>query len=1207
MNRSSTHRRLTACLAALLLVAGVAHARHNGDYLNQVTTKFETPHITWAKPYSGGPLKVLFVVPRTFAPREIVELWQRFDLDFQAVTIAHSGLLSFESDAGAAPYDLAVEGTSIEEKTEEILSKLDRPCDAFVFANASFDVLPMEAQYKILRRVADGAGLLFTFGRNTRLPLFSKPTTDGRDAIFSGVPLAGLDYFGEADVLKAFNVPKPADLPPKLVETFSFKQGRVAVINWGRGSGTYYGGQGLTPPERYSLDWPADYEYGLSLVFKALLWTVPSREPSVQLTGLPEDGSHLDRAALPKGLALGVRCAKAGGLKGTLAVTIRDKTNAEELKQDLPLALQQGDNTVTVPVPALKAGGHFLDLIVRSAAGAEQWGSVFFTVDSPLTLSAFGAEREFYERSEPARVKASLSAPAPAGTKLRVSLTDTDGRRYEAHEVAVPAGKTEAQLDCRFDHACTIASRLHGDLVVGDAVVDAKDQLLFVPRRSSDEFRSVIWGVGGDTGLTWLAVRQLRDAGFNGMLNHPSADGDTERLFALGDFPLVCYSYRIMGDTDAKGWRKDAWVRDVDDACFYNPELQQKARDVVLGRIKPVIPYGPSLYTLGDENYFGYESGYSPIGLRAFRDYCRKQYPSLDALNREWGTTYADWDQVELLLQAEALKRGLWPMIHEHMGFNETEYADYHHFLTQAIKGADRFAKVGAEGSVPGDLEKTIAGLDIWGPYEDKRGNELLRSLASHDLVRGNWWGGYVGSHGARAGAAIVWDQLLNGFVNTSLFFAATGSEGLFATDLSYAGFFEKMLPELREIYGGTGQVISASEVPDDGIAIHWSQANEHAATLFSSLGSPNASQGNLLGLLDRSGFGCRYVTTSGIESGALRRSGYRVLFLACSEAISDAEAQAIRDFVAAGGTVVADVAPGLLDGHCRRLWPTAGDAAPWRGQLDDLLGLSRTGEPKSKQVTGSLSVPFGGRPLALSDFPFRMDTTFTATHALGNVAGTPVFVTGQAGKGAIILLNFTFPSPEHPQAQAFMGSLLAGLGLQPFCELPGGKGYSFRRLRNGDLNLVGVIRQAETAGDATLQLSQPAFVYDVRAGKPLGKQTSLPIGKAGPRVRLFAVLSAPTEGLAIAAPNRVVRGGVLTAQLTLKTGGVKPAGRVLRVQLFRPDKREAMPYRSFVTLATAEGRVSVPFALNDPTGLWTLTATDVATGASASSALKLE
>ncbi len=1218
MNSPVNYRRLLFVIIVSLLPSAVFSARHNGDYLNKVTTKLQTPHIQWAKPYARGKLKVLFVVPRTVAPREIVELWQRFDVEFETFTIAHSGLLSFESVAGAAPYDLAVEGTSIEEKTDEIVSKLNRDYDAFVFANASLDVLPKEAQYKILRRVADGAGLLFTYGRHTRLPIFQKPTDEDRERIFSGIPLAGLDFFNAPETLKAFGVQKVSELPAKMVECYRFKQGRIAVLNFGAGSSTYYGGHGLTPPERYSLNWHANYEYYLSLVFKALLWTVPAKQPRVVFTSLPHNGFYSQVMWLPPNPSVGLSCANADGLKGKLLVMVRDKTNAEEFRQTLPINLKEGDNTLSLHLPQLKAGGHFLDLVVRSDAGTEAWSSVFCVVKSPFVISEFRTEKEFYEKGEAARVIASLSAPAPSKAKLRVSLTDTADRLYYRQEVPVPVGQKQITLACKLDNARTIASRLHGELVVGNEVVDAKDQFVFVPRRESDEFRSVLWGLGLNTGLGWLANQQLRQAGFNAILAHPSSDASQERVLALCDLPLVSYSYRIMGGADEKGWRKDHWLRDVEDGCFYNPELQQKVKQVVLDRIRNVIPYGPTLYTLGDENYYDYKCGFSPIGQQAFREYLKKHYGSLASLNQSWGTNYADWSQIALLPRDEALKRGLWQMVHEHMSFCESEYADYHHFLSDAIKGVDRFARVGAEGSEPGDLEKTIEGLEIWGPYADKRGNELLRSLASArrsadilsagrqdarpTLVRGNWWGGYVGSHGARAGAVILWNQLFSGAVNTSLFFSAIGSEGLFATDLSFAEYFEKMLPDLREIYGGIGQLIAASDVPHDGIAVHWSQANEHAATLFSALGSPTQSQGNLLGLLDRCGFGYRYLTTRMIENGELVKGKYCVLFLACSQAVSDKEAQAIREFVANGGTVIADVATGIMDGHCKPLWREG----EWHGQLDDVLGIARTGEPKSKQARGSLSVSSGGVSLSLSDFPFRMDTSVASPRALASVDSVPTFAVNRTGKGGAVFLNFPFPNPEHPQGTALMKSLLAGAGIKPSCELLNGKGYAFRRFQNGKLTLIGVVRESETAGDATLKLSQPAYVYDVRAGKLLGKVASVSIPKDGQRARLFAALPAPTRHgtaqhpfptLSVQVGKQYRRGEVMRARLRLEAGGVKPTGRIVRVKLLRPDGVEAMVYRSYITLQSAEAEVTIPFAFNDPAGTWTLVATDVATG----------
>lgn len=606
---------------------------------------------------------------------------------------------------------------------------------------------------------------------------------------------------------------------------------------------------------------------------------------------------------------------------------------------------------------------------------------------------------------------------------------------------------------------------------------------------------------------------------------------------------------------------------------------------------------------MGDENYYDYKSGFSPIGQRAFRECLKKHYGTLESLNKEWGANYADWSQIELLPREEALKRGLWQMVHERMSFCESEYADYHHFLSDAIKSVDRFARVGAEGSEPGDLEKTIDGLEIWGPYADKRGNELLRSLAPRGLVRGNWWGGYVGSHEARAGAVILWNQLLNGAVNTSLFFAAIGAEGLFATDLSFAAYFEKMLPDLREIYGGIGQLIAASEVPHDGIAVHWSQANEYAATLFSALGSPTQSQGNLLGLLDRCGFGYRYVTTRMIENGELQKGKYRVLFLACSQAISDKEAQAIREFVRGGGTVIADVAAGIMDGHCGPLWKTQ-DATrnTWHGQLDDLLGITRTGEPRLKQATANVTVG----NISLSDFPFRLDASVASRRALASVDGVPVFAVNRTGKGGAVFLNFPFPNPEHPRGTAFLKSLLAGAGLKPSCELLNSKRLTFQRFRNGDLTLIGLVRESETADNATLKLSPPAYVYDVRAGKLLGKVASLSIPKDGQRARLFSVLPAPTQRLSVQVGKQCRRGEILRARLRLEIGGVKPTGRIVRVQLIRPDGTEATAYRSYVTLQGAEAEVTIPFALNDPVGTWTLIATDVATGVSGRASLTL-
>lgn len=1192
---------LLLSLALSLGLGAGAQARHPGEYLHRVSTALQTPHFDWATPYAQGKPRVLFITPRTIAPREIVELWQRFDLDLQAFTMAHSGLMSFESEAGAAPYDLAVEGTSIEEKTEELLGKLAGKYDAFVLANASLDALPREAQYKLLKQVSEGAGLLFTFGRRSKLALFKRPLAEGRETVTAGVPLGALEYFRQPKVLQALKAASAADLPARVLETFRFGQGRIAVLSYGEAPGTYYGGPGLAPAERWSPHWAADYEYSLSLVYKALLWTTATRRPTVNLAALPADTVSYQRAQLPARLPLQLTCEGPAGLTGTLLVLVRDRSNTLESRQELPLTLQAGANALTVEVPRVKAGEHFLDLLVRSTRGTEQWGSVCFNVTSPVALARFAPQRESAPPGQTAVLEATLSAGAPADAHLLVALTDTNGRCYGRRDVKLEPGQTAIKpLALDLSGATTIATRLHGELQVGGSTVAEAESFVFVPRRQSNLFRSVIWGVGGDSGLTYLALRQLRAAGFTDHLSHPSPEGTTERLMALNDLPLVCYAYRIMGHADEQGWRKDDWVKEVADGCFYNPELQQQARDSVLGRIKNVISYGPSLYSLGDENYYDEKGGFSPTGRAAFGQMLQHKYATIGALNGAWGTDYASFEAIPALPPEEAIRQGQWPLAHEHLSFCEQEYADYHHYLREQIRQADPGAWVGAEGSVPGNLEETIRSLEVWGPYADKRGNELLRSLSTPALVRGNWWGGYVGSHGGRQGAGVLWRQLLGGNVNTSLYFAATGAEGLFAGDLGYAEYFRKLLPELREIYGGIGQMLAASRVPDDGLAVRWSQADEHAARMFAAVGSPIASQGNLLGLLDSLGRGYRFVTTGMIEQGALR-SGVRVLFLPCAQAISDAEAKAITAFVEAGGTVIADVGPGSLTGVCRPLFRSAaGDLPQWRGQLDGLFGLTRNGAPQSKSITADLTFHFrGSSDHALFKFPYRLDTSVVGTGEL-SLEGLPVYLKRAHGKGEAILLNFTFPSPEHPGGPLLLAGLLGDAGVTGGACLGTSRGYTCRRFTSGALTLVGVCREAATARDTTLLLGEPRYVYDVRAAKLIGKLRHLELPATGPANRVFALLPARAAPPVVKAPPAAARGEKTVVQVSFEKAGAAPEGRWLRRQVLRPDGTEAAAYRDYLVLEKSTAQTTVPWAYNDPPGAWTVRVTDVATGLAA-------
>lgn len=117
-------KNLSVCIvlfAGLFMTAQFASAagRGNGAILNQITDNYTTPHLDWGKPLAGGALKVLFIVPRKSA-REVVELGERIDIDRQAVVAHNSTNLAVNN-----VYEALIDGTSVHEKSQELLDKID--------------------------------------------------------------------------------------------------------------------------------------------------------------------------------------------------------------------------------------------------------------------------------------------------------------------------------------------------------------------------------------------------------------------------------------------------------------------------------------------------------------------------------------------------------------------------------------------------------------------------------------------------------------------------------------------------------------------------------------------------------------------------------------------------------------------------------------------------------------------------------------------------------------------------------------------------------------------------------------------------------------------------------------------------------------------------------------------------------------------------
>ena len=102
------------------------------------------------------------------------------------------------------------------------------------------------------------------------------------------------------------------------------------------------------------------------------------------------------------------------------------------------------------------------------------------------------------------------------------------------------------------------------------------------------------------------------------------------------------------------------------------------------------------------------------------------------------------------------------------------------------------------------------------------------------------------------------------------------------------------------------------------------------------------------------------FLSASQLAAGGLNTGKYKVLILPESLAMSPAEVDQVREFVHAGGTVVADFRCALLNDHCRDLGG---------GQLNELFGIA-DGEAKPAAASAKVQASDGSLSLRERTLP---------------------------------------------------------------------------------------------------------------------------------------------------------------------------------------------------------------------------------------------
>ncbi|MBM3473616.1 MAG: hypothetical protein FJX75_10140, partial [Armatimonadetes bacterium] len=1003
---------------------------------NSLASTLVTPHVPWAKDSPGGPIRALFFIytgpydgtweDTGTRVREVVELGQRLNLQADAVLFC-----------GQGEKDWVFHGLGLGETRAERL--LHKPYDLYGLAGFAMEKLPAKIQYLILKQVAQGAGLLCC-GPGAREYMVDrrqvKPTPP-----FLTASIPALDG-------------KPASA---VVSAYTLGKGRGVWLN--------YGAYALTPFKPYSPRGLAEYEYRMLLVARAALWAA-SREGDVTVDSvLGEKTISLRREAAPATgeISLSTRSEKPTEATVTLALCRADdglRTKLGEAK----ITIAPGQTTrVPVELPRLRAGDYFVDAIVKSSRGTEAFGAGAITVESEYGLGDVTLDRAFIEVGETIHGTAALRGTPPAGNTLRVRLRDSYDRVLQQQDTKLAVGQTQVAFEYKADAFATNWMRAEAILLTDGAEVEAKQASFSVPKRRQGQFNFVMWDAPMDV-LGAYAWRQLQEAGMStSLIGSMSTDPRPipTSLYAC-DATVAPYSTRILDPKDENGFMQPVCWND-------EPKVTEYVQGIVNGQ-KNLREQGIFVYSLGDE---GVTKGccVHPACIDAYRRYLADQYGTIEALNASWDTTYKSFDEVDLLDRKDNMEAGAirtcYPRWYDRQAFARWNLSHFVSRFVEAFQELDPQALTGYEGTggFGDDYDQIMAVNQFYGPYPSI-GDDILRSGYPRDRVRSNWMG-YSKTGDALSDAA--WRMVMKGMDSVWYWmWSGIGNwRGYLRPTLDFWPATTDLMEEMKPVHQGLGDLLLRSEMAHSGIAVFYSVPSALSCQLENGNEFINAESDHQTWtqLTYELGLDFRYVTSAMLKGGALDPKEFKVVVLPMTQALAPDEAAAIRRFAEAGGTVIADVRPGIYDGHCKPVTP---------GALDDLFGIKRTGRGKAAEEAVTTNTSFEGHNLDLALPKARLDTEVEAAGAtaLGQAGETPALLVNRVGSGRAILLNFQLlaakaQGPDADAVRALLRFLYDLAGAQSAVKIgaPGGGALPLtesRIWRDGDALVFGLWRRME-------------------------------------------------------------------------------------------------------------------------------------------------
>ncbi len=1253
-------RFLTCVLLATLAVSMAAGAKDRADS-GAITLEQSSPHVAWGVPLKGGAIHALFIAPR-YTLRDVVELAERLELKYGVAPVWDSYHLGIEGSA--------LPGADPAQTLEDVREKLSRDYELIVLGNLDLSMFPGDVLDTLMAKVRQGTGLLMAHCQEHMPEAFQsflsegtqEDGTAGSDAITRGIGEsttaewpASLSFVKASTIGKtgtgslfgslksvpvpAFPIPTsepvPASPTPDGEPVPVFPMGRVVQLDYAGGRPySHCLAPSLTDP-MHAL--PEYFDVYLSLVAKAARWAA-KRDPVLWVAGIEESGPQgpseeeippdlpadfvqqmRDAAVRPAFRSFAIRFNAPASKTYRVQAQVREPSRGLRTMYPKLRPVRKGDASYLLELP-VGPGHYWLDLWFFDKKGVEEWHSEPITVAGWPEMSDVVYSKGYLLANDALtislNVRPDFHQPRPCLVYARA--TDVWGRTVAENRQPVPPDGGPVQIGLGF--ADLIAGRVKVELFAVDSanptpsrwdLEHAAYTQVYLPVRAPRPPHEFSFGIEGSFPEEYnvrFYTRLLAQMGVDAV--HTAGTDEARTFLTDLDVSLIPDLTRYVPEAVVDGV--------VRKPCLSDPEFRAAEQTKLREKASTFWAVGTSVYFLGKDNCMAIgqaDTCQCPLCLRGFREDLRKDYATIDFLNREWGSHFLEWEGVTPGTREDALHSGHAAPWIDFRRYMDTVFTSMHAAGSATVHGVDPDARAGfraargTRAALGYDWPALATQLDALAIPYDRPLAERLRSYsppssyralcvgddACPDTTTARWLPWYAASHGFES----VW--LATPYAGSEMEAAlpALLPDGR-ATD-----WFKAMSGEMRELKAGLGTLLLNATREKAPIAMYDNRASECLNEIDKTLADDAREAANAwTGLLDRLGYMYDFVSETQARQGKL--NAYALLILPQIRALSDDEIAAIRAFHDQGGRIIADGMPGRFDAHgvARRAPP-----------LDAVFGVrSKTASEESTARAAAIRVPLdksevsGVLDRVVPDTSIESDTG----HAFGDAQGAPVWIASGDGPGLAVLLNHALPKVSDGSAlDTLMKALLDKTGVVPAAGVEAFDGARIvSHFGKGDLyTFLGNPAMARKEQDVELRLDKDQHLYDARAGKRLkhARKAKISIGRGGARV--IAALPYEVTGLVVTAPERlrVGRDRRLLLRFSVKTRGEAAGTHLVHVSLDRGPGHPVACYERNVSCPQGEGQTYLPLACDEPPGLYTVRARDVLTGVEGEALVRLD